>query len=178
MASLLHCFFCTCAFLQQQNLGPGPCGMFFWQNLCTFWWVHWVVGSHFHVIAIVKWYNVPVVADQSPDHILERARICKVSTIFEPELLLGWTMGHNGTHQTEQQVFFSIPSLRRSACNSRLASDFRLPPHLSSAVSLRGKCWTNTELDTFVWSKWVVAEKSHNVSFILYDYSLWLYLTI
>lgn len=84
-------------------------------------------------------------------------------------------MGHT---RQNSKCFFSIPSLRRSACNSRLASDFRLPPHLSSAVSLRGKCWTNTELDTFVWSKWVVAEKSHNVSFILYDYSIWLYLTI
>jgi hypothetical protein len=56
-------------------------------------------------------------------------------------------MGHT---RQNSKCLFSIPSLRRSACNSRLASDFRLPPHLSSAVSLRGKCWTNTELDTFV----------------------------
>ena len=69
----------------------------------------WWLATHFHVISIVKWYNVPVVADQSPDHILECASICKVIGVIEPELLLGWTMEHNGTHQTEQQVFVFNP---------------------------------------------------------------------
>lgn len=99
-------FFCTCAVLQQQNLGPGPCVFL---NKTSARGYIWWLATHFHVISIVKWYNVPVVADQSPDHILECASICKVIGVIEPELLLGWTMEHNGTHQTEQQVFVFNP---------------------------------------------------------------------
>jgi hypothetical protein len=141
-------FFCTCAVLQQQNLGPGPCVFFKTKPL--------------HVGTFGGWLLISMSFPLSNDIMyllwLIRARIIS----WNAQAFARWSgwssqnyfwgepwniMGHT---RQNSKCLFSFPSLRRSACNSRLASDFRLPPHLSSAVSLRGKCWTNTELDTFV----------------------------